>query len=219
MSLLARRTADEPGSVREGLHEVCSRLQAASGTEKPAVALAACDHGAGASTLAVELAATAALSRRARVVLVDGNLRTPSLQERLGCEAGRGLAELIRDGLGVDEVVQWPAGRDFGFVAPGSSRKDPAAICSSPRLEAAVRALKERFDFVVFDCAPVTPYPDAVLLARRMDATVLVLEEGVTRWEVARLARQRLDGAAARLAGAIINKKRHPIPRRLYNLV
>lgn len=219
MSLLSRRTEEGPGSVREGFHEVCSRLQAASGTENPTVVFAACDHGAGASTLAVEMAATAALGRRSRVVLVDGNLRTPSLQDQLGCAGERGLVDLIRDGLGVDEVVQWPAGRDFGFVAPGANREDPAAICSSPRLEGVVRALKERFDFVVFDSAPITPYPDAVLVARRMDATVLVLEEGVTRWEVARLARQRLEGAAARLIGAIINKKRHPIPRRLYNLV
>jgi Mrp family chromosome partitioning ATPase len=219
MSLFSRRTAEEPGSLREGFHEVCGRLQATSGTEKPTVVVAACDHGAGASTLAVELATTAALGRQSRVVLVDGNLRTPSLQDRLGCTGERGLVDLIRNGLGVDEVVQWPAGRDFGFVASGANREDPAAICSSPRLEGVVRALKERFDFVVFDSAPITPYPDAVLLARRMDATVLVLEEGVTRWEVARLARQRLEGSAARLIGAIINKKRHPIPRRLYNLV
>lgn len=219
MALFSGKGADEPDSAPERFHEVRSRVQAASGEKNPAMAFLACDSGAGASTVALGMAAKAVLCQQTRVLLVDANLRTPALHERLGCAGDRGLVELLDGSASVDEVVQWPGGLGFAFIASGRGKGNPAAACGSPRLEDVVRSLKERFDLVVFDGAPITPYPDAVLVARRLDSVVLVLEEGVTRWEVARMARQRLERAGVRLAGAIINKKRHPIPRRLYDLL
>ena len=195
------------------------RLKAAAAGGAPAVGFVSCASGEGTTTVAYRFAEALAVEGGKRVLLVDANLRTPSLHERLQRPREAGLVEVLQQGLPPDEALPPAATPGLRLLTGGRRAETPALAFASPGLAPLVAWAKGAYDFVVLDTAPVGPYPETPGLCARLDAVVLVLEAERTRWEVARLAKARLEEAGGRLVGAILNKRRFHIPTHLYDLL
>jgi Mrp family chromosome partitioning ATPase len=80
-----------------------------------------------------------------------------------------------------------------------------AELAGSPHFDAVLRYAKDKYDFVLIDCAPVIPVSESALIARRADAVLLVVREGQTSRGAAQMAKKRLLGMDVRLLGSVLN--------------
>ena len=194
------------------------RLKAAAAGGAPAVGFVSCASGEGTTTVAYRAEGASGGGRQARA---PGGREppTPSLHERLQRPREAGLVEVLQQGLPPDEALPPAATPGLRLLTGGRRAETPALAFASPGLAPLVAWAKGAYDFVVLDTAPVGPYPETPGLCARLDAVVLVLEAERTRWEVARLAKARLEEAGGRLVGAILNKRRFHIPKHLYDLL
>jgi capsular exopolysaccharide synthesis family protein len=179
------------------------------------VLVASCQPGNGATTTAVGLAATLARRPGARVLIVDANLRAPSLHRLLGVQHRRGLRELLNNGSASADYVQ-PTGRPNLFVLPsGLTSRSAPEIFSPASLARLVAHLKSGFDFIVFDASPFLQCPDAYAVAPHVDAVLLVVEADRTLVDDARRVVRELERSGVRAAGVVLNRQHDYTPRLL----
>lgn len=143
----------------------------------------------GKSVVAANLAATMAASG-ARVVLVDADLRVPGLLKWFDQTDSAGLADWLKAEEASLEHLLPELVRDthipgLSLVATGSLPQDPSLLLASPNMSAVVEILSAHFDRVVIDGPPVVIAPDAIVLARLVQATLLVLSPDRTSRRVA----------------------------------
>lgn len=157
----------------------------------------------GAPVVAANLALAFAQNGQ-RVVLVDADLRRPSLHRLLGLAAGDGLSDaLLADRVEAPPVR--PAGVEgLGVLIAGTQPPNPAELLGSPRMQRLVAALAARYDLTILVAPPVTAVADAAVLAPQVDGVVLVLAAGRTRRETAVRAKEQLAHVQARLLGAVL---------------
>jgi polysaccharide biosynthesis transport protein len=175
--------ASEPRApYTEALRVLCTTLmQGGYGAPGPKVILVTSSvPGEGKSMLSANLA-TVYAQRRKKVLLVDGDLRTPVLHRRLNLDASRGLSSLLT-GDDVDDITVVPLQELPGLhVMPaGPLPSYPAELLASDEMAEAVRGWRREYDYIIIDGAPILPVTDSALLSRYADFTVVVARHNVT---------------------------------------
>jgi len=161
--------------------------------------------GEGKSTVLANLAVTMAQGER-RTILVDADLRRPSLHEIFGVANDRGLTTMIVEEAALNEPPLVKSGVDNLWLVPsGPLPPNPADILGSRKMEDAIAALKARADVVLFDAPPVIAVTDGAVLGTKVDGVLLVVCAGRTRREHAQRARESLERVHVRIVGAVLN--------------
>ena len=161
--------------------------------------------GDGKSTTAANLAVTMASAGR-RVMLVDADLRKPSLHRIFNLDNRVGLTSALLSGNGVRSCIQSSGFDNLSLLTSGPLPPNPSELLSSPRMRDLVEALRRETDAVVMDSPPALVVTDATLLSAMADGTVLVAEAGRTRSGALRHAVDGLSRATDRLLGVVLNK-------------
>lgn len=160
----------------------------------------------GKSTTIANLAVTMAQSEQ-RVILVDCDLRRPTLHTLFGTRNDEGLTSLMLQ-EGASLPLQ-PTGVEGLLLLPsGPLPPRPADILGSRRMEAVIQQLLEQADVVLFDTPPVTAVTDAAVLATKVDGVLLVFRAGNTKRDRAREARRLLEKVNAHLVGVVLTDVR-----------
>jgi protein-tyrosine kinase len=165
-------------------------------------------RGEGKTITAINLSISLAMEATHTVLLVDANLRQPSVHTYLGLEVENGLREYLLGALPVEQILIHPHIRRF-VVLPGSgSVPGSSELLASPVMLDLVQELKRRYPtrFVVFDLPPVLTGDDVLAFAPYLDAMLLVAEEGKTiRSDLARAA-ELIRGSNNNLIGTVLNR-------------
>ncbi len=149
------------------------------------VAVSSPARGDGKTTTTINL--TGALAQGQRVVLVEADLRRPSIAQMLGIYGGGGLTSYLLDpSIDVEQIVQRPAGLAFPVVVAGAVAAMPYELLKSPRLTALFTTLLASHDFVVIDTPPALAFPDVGILRDIVDGFVLVVRANHTPREQVR---------------------------------
>jgi polysaccharide biosynthesis transport protein len=153
------------------------------------IAVTSCQPAEGKSTVSVNMAAVLAQGGK-KVVLVDTDMRRPSVYKRLRMEGGKGLSELLTGYYTLDEVTQTHETLTMLDVIPsGTVPPLPADLLASDQMAEVVRQLRDRYDYVIFDTPPVLSVTDPAIVAAQSDGMVLVIRQGYcTRRMLARAA-------------------------------
>lgn len=160
--------------------------------------------GEGKSLTSVNLAQAMALDGK-RVILVDADLRRPSLHRILALPSNPGLSDLLAGTKSIEEVLQ-PTGVDnLQAICSGPIPPNPAELIGSVRFEEIMTELEERCDLVLLDTPPCIPVTDPLIMAARADGVVLVLNAGNTRKNAVRHVCTLLERARARTVGVVFN--------------
>jgi len=160
--------------------------------------------GEGKSTTLANLAVVSAQAGR-RVILVDADLRRPTLHEIFGLDNRVGLTTAMMDEAALaSPPFQATSVEGLSVLTSGPLPPNPAELMGSRRMEEVIAALARQADQVLFDTPPVVAVTDAAVLATRVDGVLLVISAGKTRREVARTAVQRLRQINARLVGTVL---------------
>lgn len=162
--------------------------------------------GSGTTTVATNLAAAASAAGR-RVLVVDANFRRPRLAEAMGVNgAGAGLADVLSGGASIDEAVVEADG--VSVMPVGSPANRVFDRLNNGTFDSMLSQLRDRYDLVIFDAPPAVVSGDAMMLANRLDAAVLVVRAHQEhRGLVARMIHQ-LSEARCELLGVLLNRPR-----------
>jgi non-specific protein-tyrosine kinase len=160
--------------------------------------------GEGKTTTLANLAVVSAQAGR-RVILVDADLRRPSLHRTFGLGNETGLTTAMMDeAVLASPPLQQTEIEGLSVLTSGPLPPNPADLMGSRRMEEVIAALKGQADQVLFDTPPVVAVTDAAVLATKVDGVLLVISAGKTRREYARAAVQRLEQINARLVGTVL---------------
>ncbi len=201
----ARGRAESVRQLRTNLAFLRAAGRPTSGAEVAVVTSAL--GGEGKTTTALDLARSFAETGE-RVLLVEADLRRPTLGGALRLEAGPGLSEVLAGQVELASALR-PGGADGLDVLPaGSVPPNPAELLGSERMSDLVAALRGAYDKVLLDAPPVLPVTDAVVCAAVADGVVLVVRWGRTsRAEVAE-AVGMLGQVHATVLGSVLNGRR-----------
>jgi capsular exopolysaccharide synthesis family protein len=158
----------------------------------------------GKSTTALALA-TSFARLGVRALLIDGDLRNPSVHRLLAVSNASGLSNFLT-GSAWEEVVRPTDQSDLFVIPTGPLPPNPAELLSSPRFSRLLEEASSHFSVIIVDGPPVIGLADAPIISSYTDGTVVVVEANVARRSVVRIAVRRLLQARARLSGVILTK-------------
>ena len=174
----------------------------------PVIGVTSSMRGEGKSTTAVNLSYVFA-EKGSKVLLIDGDLRIPSVAKKLEIESTPGLADLLRGkGAQISEfqshlLPNW-------FVLPsGDIPPNPSELLGSSRMGKILDQLREIFDYIVVDLPPVTAVADPLVMSKLLDGIVVVVRHGYTRKKNVREAVRQLNFSGVRILGFVYNGFRH----------
>jgi len=196
-----------PHDFGEAFRALRTALVASSGTDATRViAVTSTQPLEGKTTTAVNIALALAIGG-ARVLLIDADMRRPSLHKAMRLPNDRGLAELLGGKAKMREVVQRCGDPNLLVISAGHTPSNPSELLGSDRMRAFVHQLMTGpFDWIIIDTPPVLAVTDAVVLAPLVHAVSFVIGAEMTRWRLAERAIETLQAGHPRSIAAILNR-------------
>jgi polysaccharide biosynthesis transport protein len=158
----------------------------------------------GKTTVASHLAASLARSGR-RTLLVDGDLRSPTIHAMFSAAQEPGVCEMLRGEADLEAVIQPTQVDGLMLVAAGQCDYHAIAALSKAPLKEVLQKAREQFEFVIIDAAPVLTYADSLLLGSHVDAAVLSVRRDVSQMHKVHEAQERMESVGIRVLGAVVN--------------
>ncbi|MFH1073589.1 MAG: GNVR domain-containing protein [Candidatus Firestonebacteria bacterium] len=157
-----------------------------------------------------------------QVVLVEADLRRPSINKIFGFsrenglsdillgnitwkEALKGTSDILMSGLKLENIIKVPGIENLKIITCGRMYTNPVDIINSSSLDILLSELKANFDLVVFDCPPILLFADSTILASKVDGVVLIYQSGRTSKLALRRAKSQLDNVHANILGMVLN--------------
>jgi capsular exopolysaccharide synthesis family protein len=159
----------------------------------------------GKSTTALALATTLARAQR-KVILVDGDMRSPSIHHLGGVDHDRGLSNFLAGEDNIGSLTFEMTDLGFTAMSAGPIPPNAAELLTGNRLAVLVDRLLEIYDHVVIDSPPVMGLADAPLIASRVEGVVYAVESHGIRSTLVKTALSRLAAANARIFGGVLTK-------------
>lgn len=171
----------------------------------PVIGVTSSMRGEGKSTTAVNLSYVFA-EKGSKVLLIDGDLRIPSIAKKLEIESSPGLADLLRGkGAQVSEFKSHLLGNWFVLPA-GDIPPNPSELLGSSRMKNVLNQLREMFDYIIVDLPPVNSVSDAVSISSLISGMIIVIREEYTeKKELERCFRQ-LKLSNVNILGCVMNE-------------
>lgn len=171
-----------------------------------ALLISSTSPGEGKSTTVANLAVAMAQTGQ-RVIVVDSDLRRPTIHRIFGLSNGAGLTNaLLSREPDLSRFLQPTRFETLWVMTSGPLPPNPSELLGSRRLDAVISALRKEVDILIFDSPPVLAVADASILAAKVDGTMLVVDAGHTRVQALQEAHKALGRAKTRVLGAILNK-------------
>ena len=162
--------------------------------------------GEGKTSNATNLAMSFA-QRGGPVLIIDADLRRPSIAKTLGVPNEKGLSSFLTGAHSLEQVIiPYERVPNLWVLPAGPRPPDPAELLSSQMMEATLKDLMKRFSQIVIDSPPLLLVTDAVVLSAMVDGVILVVASGATARGALTRAHRILENAGARVLGIVLNK-------------
>lgn len=160
----------------------------------------------GKSTTISNLAVTYAQEGK-RVLIVDADLRKPTIHRYMSASNRLGLSNLLAGQFKVEDVAMDTRIPNLSLISSGTIPPNPSELLSSKRMHTLLAQLKEEYDMVLIDSPPILAVTDSQILSSICDGVVMVINHGKVKREAARRAVSLLAYAKAKILGVVLNNK------------
>jgi len=143
--------------------------------------------------------------RGARVLMVDADLRRPSIHKAFGVPQRPGLSEYLTGNISACPITPWAQLPNLHVLPSGGSPPHPAELLGSGMMNSILAEWRKEFDHIVIDTPPALSVTDAVLLSVQADSVILVIRSGQTTKQALRRARQLLGYVNSKIIGVVVN--------------
>jgi capsular exopolysaccharide synthesis family protein len=168
----------------------------------------------GKSMVSANLACALARRTQQRTLLVEGDVRRPSLSQLFGLETMPGICECLQGERSLTASIYHVEGPGFWFLPAGSAPKNPMELLQSGRLSALMDQLTGLFDWIVIDSPPVMPLADTSVWMRLTDGVLLVVRQGITKKRQLQRGLEALE--PKKVIGALLNGSKSTVPGDYY---
>ncbi|MCX7714894.1 MAG: polysaccharide biosynthesis tyrosine autokinase [Clostridia bacterium] len=170
-----------------------------------AISITSCMPGEGKSTVISNLAVTLAQSGK-KVILVDCDLRKPSIHKKFELPNNSGLTNILLGEKELSSLIQKTPVDNLYILTSGTIPPNPSEILSSQKYLDLINSLKMQYDFVFIDAPPVLVVTDAQIIAGNIDGVLLVAQYGAAEKAALLKAKESLDIVDAKCLGVVINQ-------------
>lgn len=182
-----------------------SILLSSPGAPPKVIMVASSRPGEGKSSTSILESIVFALNA-SNVLLLDADLRRPTLHKRFGIQNKVGLSSVLSGEAKLQEAIQvWPEQPRLHILPSGPVPPLPSELLGSRQMEDILRELRQQYDVIFIDTPPVLAVTDAAVLSRLADATVLVIRFGEAQRHVVLRSLEVLERAGAHLLGVVLN--------------
>jgi succinoglycan biosynthesis transport protein ExoP len=185
-----------------------SVLLSSPGHAPKAIVVTSCVPAEGKSTTAINLAVTLAQTG-ARVLIIDADMRRPTIHSSFGIANERGLCNILANEMSEAETlsyIQQEAESGLYLLTSGPVPPNPAELVGSDQMQNLITHLKKTFDHVVIDSPPLASFTDGVLLSSICDGVVLVVHANECSRKVVLRSQQALEEVGAKILGVVLNR-------------
>ncbi len=194
-------------AVSEAIGQVYSSIMLSTSGRPPAVIMITSPNpGEGKSTIAANLAQSYALHEQGTLIM-DCDLRKPTLHKKFGLSAQPGLTNFLTGGAKLEEIIRPTAVPNLSIITAGLRPPKPANLLNSDNFRELLEVLRQRFSHIVIDTPPVLGFADARFISVLVDGVLLVTRYNATDKGAGRLAHQFLMQAP--IIGAVLNGVDH----------
>ena len=166
----------------------------------------------GKSTVCSLLAITAALHKGMKTLIIDADLRRPSLNRSFQVPVEPGLTDVLLEGYDPKEAVQKTSIDKLDIMTVGQYCESPSEVFDAEAIGSLIDDLKFYYDLVLVDSPPLVPVSDPMLLASKVDGILLIVKAGETQKEVVERALSILDSQRDNVLGVVLNNMNHTLP-------
>ena len=166
----------------------------------------------GKSTISSFLAVTAARQKGMKTLLIDADLRRPTVHKFFAMERDNGLTEILADNYNPVDMIKHTEMENLHIMTAGKRVPSPTDIFDAQSIGRIIDEMKFYYDIILVDCAPVLPVSDPMLLASKLDGIVLVVKAGATQKEVVERAVEILSTNNHRVLGIVLNNMNNSLP-------
>ncbi len=166
----------------------------------------------GKSTISSFLAVTASRQKELKTLLIDTDLRRPSIHKFFAMERENGLSEILSDNSNPVDMIKHTEMENLHILTAGKRVPFPSDVFDAEAIGRLVDEMKFYYDLVLVDCAPVLPVSDPMLLASKLDGIVLVVKAGSTQKEIVERAVEILNSNNHKVLGVVLNNVNNSLP-------
>ena len=166
----------------------------------------------GKSTICSFLGITAALKKGMKTLILDTDLRRPSINKLFKLDAKAGLNEILTEGYNPKDAITKTSIDKLDILTTGGFCQHPSEVFDADVIGTLIEEMKFYYDIVLIDCAPLLPVSDPMLLASKSDGVLMVVKAGSTQKEVVRRAVEILDPTTTNILGVVFNNMNHSLP-------
>jgi len=196
--------ADPLCSFSESIKALRTSILLSSASQPPRViAVTSMLPEEGKTTVAANIAITLAQAGH-KVLLVDTDMRKPRIHKLFSLDNDKGLSHYLAGTSGTD-IIRESTLENLKIITAGSIPPNPSELLSSERMVAMLEVAVKKFNFVVFDTAPVTPVTDTRILSKMVDGVVIVARAEKTTYDIIRKGVKSLRDIDATILGMVIN--------------
>ena len=198
-------TSEMPKSISAEAYRSLRTSIKFSSVDKPikTIVVTSSIPGEGKSTISENLAITLSQSG-ARVLLIDCDLRKPSIHKKFRVLNDLGLTDILVDKCSLKDVIK-KIDEYLFMITAGTIPPNPSEIVGSNSMEDLIKELSLSFDYIVMDTPPVIPVTDPLLLAAKSDATIIVVRARKTKEKIIRQTYDELIKVNSNIIGSILN--------------
>lgn len=197
--------ADKASPVAEQYRTIRTNIQFASASRKmQTVVVTSAGSGEGKSTTTANLAVVLADSGQ-RVLLVDADMRKATVHKTFHLANDTGLSLYLSSNQQIEAVVQPTSIANLSILTAGPKPPNPSELLGSKRMDQFLEDACRLYDVILFDMPPVVAVTDAQIMASKVDGTLMVVREEVTRKDALVNAKKLLDLVQAHILGVVYN--------------
>jgi capsular exopolysaccharide synthesis family protein len=190
----------------EAFRTLRTNIQFSSSDEKfKKIVVTSAQPNEGKSTVISNLAITMAQSGK-KVLLVDCDLRKPSIHKRLELSNKNGLTTFLATEKIIDECIQTISVSNFQVITSGPIPPNPAELIDSKKMRKLLEDLSKVYDVILIDAPPVLAVTDTQILATMCEGVIFVASYGEADKHAVVRARELIEKVEARILGVVINK-------------
>lgn len=179
------------------------------------IVIASINASEGKSVTALNFSWLLAQTDGVKALIIDSDLRMPSLTDYLGIETDRGLSDVLSGEANLTESIIKLEPSGLHLLPGGEARKDVAELISGPKFREILRQAREMFDFVIIDAPPLGIFTDAAVLINHADGAMLVVRAGKTRYAMVDRVMEQVP--RDRMLGVVLNQSEDVLDETHYN--